>query len=67
MYCAPGFIDGEDAAGNIIKGSRRAEHDDTGLQPLGSVGGNWLGTCSYSLIDSIVFYFFIGIQQMLSP
>ena len=69
MYCPPGFIDGEDSAGNVIKGSWRAEHDSTGLQPLGSVGGNRLSTCtySYSLIGSTVFYFFISIQQMLLP
>ena len=69
MYCPPGFIDGEDSAGNVIEGSWRAEHDGTGLQPLGSVGWNSLSTCtySYSLIGSTVFYFFIGIQQMLLP
>ena len=69
MYCPPGFIDGEDSAGNVIEGSWRTEDDGTGLQPLESVGWNRLRTCtySYSLNGSTVFYFFIGIQQMLLP
>ena len=40
MYCPPGFVDGEDGAGNITEGSWRDEEPVTGFQSLGSVGGN---------------------------
>ena len=40
VYCPPGFIDGEDGAGNVIEGSWRSEEDSSGLQQLGHTGGN---------------------------
>ena len=41
VYCPPGFIDGEDGAGNVIEGSWRDDEDPaTGLEPLRRAGGN---------------------------
>ena len=40
QYTPPGFVDGEDDAGNIVEGSWREEEEPTGLQPLSHVGSN---------------------------
>ena len=41
MYCPPGFVDGEDGAGNQITGNWRGDDDPcAGLTSLGQVGGN---------------------------
>ena len=41
VYCPPGFVDGEDGAGNTIDGVWRADEDPcSGLQPLQHVGSN---------------------------
>ena len=42
VYCLPGFIDGEDGAGNVITGIWRRENETGkgGLEPIGQVGGN---------------------------
>lgn len=41
VYCPPGFVDGEDGAGNIIDGSWRGDEEPvTGFESLGSIGGN---------------------------
>lgn len=40
-YCPPGYIDGEDAAGNIIQGSwRNNETEETAILPLGQTSSN---------------------------
>ena len=39
-YFPPGFVDGEDSAGNIIQGSWREEEGPTGLIPLSYIGSN---------------------------
>ena len=33
VSCPPGFVDGEDRAGNVIQGERRDEETCTSLQP----------------------------------
>ena len=40
QYIPPGFVDGEDGAGNIVEGSWREEEEPTGLIPLSHVGSN---------------------------
>jgi hypothetical protein len=41
VYCPPGFVDGEDGAGNTIDGGWRNDEDpSTGLESLRQVGGN---------------------------
>ena len=41
VYCPPGFVDGEDGAGNQISAGWRSEDDPcAGLASLGQVGGN---------------------------
>ena len=40
LYFPPGFIDGEDGAGNIVEGSWREEEGPTGLIPLSHIGSN---------------------------
>ena len=41
LYCPPGFVDGEDGAGNQIIGNWRGDDDPcAGLTSLGPVGGN---------------------------
>ena len=43
VYCPPGFVDGEDGAGNHISGNWRGDVDPcAGLAALGQVGGNRL-------------------------
>eukprot|EP00731_Ephydatia_muelleri_P029865 Em0021g388a len=37
QYIPPGFVDGEDGAGNIVEGSWREEEEPTGLIPLSHV------------------------------
>lgn len=39
-YCPPGFVDGEDGAGNVLRGSWRDDGVCDGLTSLGQVGGN---------------------------
>ena len=42
-YCPPGFIDGENGAGNVIDGVWRTEHDPcSGLVPLRHAGSKML-------------------------
>ena len=40
MYCPPGFIDGEDGDGNVVKGSWRSEVPGGGFSRLRQVGSN---------------------------
>lgn len=40
VYCPPGFVDSEDACGNIIEGSWRNDEDVTGLQSVSRTGSN---------------------------
>lgn len=41
VYCPPGFVDGEDGAGNVIDGNwRRDDEPVTDFEYLGPVGGN---------------------------
>jgi hypothetical protein len=41
VYCSPGFVDGEDGAGNAMEGGWRNDEDpSTGLESLRQVGGN---------------------------
>ena len=40
VYCPPGFVDGEDGAGNLVQGTWRDDDPVTGLKSLGRVGGN---------------------------
>ena len=39
-YCPPGFVDGEDGAGNVVHGSWRDDTVSNGLTCIGQVGGN---------------------------
>ena len=58
VYCPPGFIDGEDGAGNIIAGSWRTETDSHGaLNSLGQVGGNRYSRSAASVRDTFKDYF----------
>ena len=58
VYCPPGFIDGEDGAGNVIDGSWRDDEDpSTGLEPLRRVGGNrYFSICTsiYNFLYNII-------------
>ena len=50
VYCPPGFIDGEDGAGNIIDGTWRAEDDGAGgLESIRRAGGNRYSRCAASV------------------
>lgn len=51
VYCPPGFIDGEDGAGNIIEGDWRTDGDPgVGFQPTRQVGSNrFVATITFSL------------------
>ena len=41
VYCPPGFVDGEDGTGNVVRGSWRDDEDGAhGLEPLRQAGGN---------------------------
>lgn len=40
LYFPPGFVDGEDGAGNTVEGSWREEEEPTGLIPLSHIGSN---------------------------
>ena len=41
VYCPPGFVDGEDGAGNHLPGKWRVDEDPcSGLVSLQQVGGN---------------------------
>ena len=51
VYCPPGFVDGEDGAGNTMEGGWRNDEDpSTGLEPLGQAGGNrYTSICATSI------------------
>ena len=42
VYCPPGFTDGEDGEGNVIKGAWRADSEhSTGMEPVPRTSSNW--------------------------
>ncbi|KAL5516896.1 hypothetical protein EMCRGX_G002335 [Ephydatia muelleri] len=57
QYIPPGFVDGEDGAGNIVEGSWREEEEPTGLIPLSHVGSNRYSRSAADVRDSFKTYF----------
>ena len=43
IYTPPGFVDGEDGAGNVINGSWRDDDNRSGLEALSHISSNRLG------------------------
>ena len=53
VYCPPGFVDGEDGAGNTMEdGWRNDEDPTTGLEPLRQAGGNRYTFICYSYFNN---------------
>lgn len=56
MYCPPGYIDGEDGEGNVIRGSWRNEAESvTGMTSIGRTSSNRYNTLLllYIIINNI--------------
>ena len=41
-YCPPGFVDGEDGEGNVVRGSWREDEASSGLLPMTMTSSNRL-------------------------
>ena len=56
IYCPPGYVDREDAQGNVIPGDWRAE-GGSGLQPVGQLGGNRCSRSAIEVRETLMAYF----------
>ena len=56
IYCPPGYVDREDAQGNVIPAGWRAE-GGSGLQPVGQLDGNRCSRSAIEVRETLMAYF----------